>query len=577
MTWQGWVQIGVFVALITALVKPLGAYIAGIVDGRPKVPRLLAVFERGLYRLAGVDPAQEQSWVGYAFAVLCFHFFGIALLYLLQRMQNVLPLNPQKMPDVAPDLALNTAVSFATNTSWQSYVGETTLSYLTQIAGITVQSFLSAATGIAVAVALIRGFARRTSKTIGNFWVDLTRITLYVLLPISVVAALFLVWQGVPQTLLGYVDATTLEGVHQVLARGPVASQEAIKLLSGDGGGFFNANSAHPFENPGPLSGLIEMLLIFLIGGPLTYTFGRMVGDQRQGWALFTAMAILFLAGLATVYSSEAMPNPALAQLTIDQFSGSAQAGGNMEGKEVRFGIAQSALFATVSTASSDGAVNSMHDSFMPLSGLVLMANMMLDEVIVGGPGSGLFGMLLFVIVAVFVAGLMIGRTPEYLGNKIGGNEVKMAMLALLVVPAFILGLPAVAAVLPVGLAGLNNTGPHGFSEILYAYTSGAATNGSAFAGLNATTPFYNLTLAAAMFAGRFLVIVPVLCIAGMLAAKGRVPPALGTMPTHGPLFVTLLVGTVLIVGGLTFFPALAVGPIAEHFAMAKGTLYAAP
>jgi K+-transporting ATPase ATPase A chain len=577
VTWQGWLQIAVFTALITAAVRPLGAYVARIVDGPLKVPCLLSAFERGLYRLAGVDPEQEQNWVSYAVAVLCFHFVGIAALYLLQRVQNVLPLNPRQFDAVAPDLALNTAVSFATNTSWQSYAGETTLSYLSQMAGLTVQSFLSAATGIAAAVALIRGFARRTSETIGNFWVDLTRITLYVLLPICIVASLFLVWQGAPQTLGGYVDATTLEGAHQVLARGPVASQEAVKLLSGDGGGFFNANSAHPFENPGPVSGLVEMLLIFLIGAALTYTFGRMVGDQRQGWALLAAMAVLFFVGLTIVYATEAAPSPSFAPLAIDQATGPAQAGGNMEGKEVRFGVAQSALFATVSTASSDGAVDSMHDSFMPLSGLVLMANMMLDEVIVGGPGSGLFGMLLFVIVAVFVAGLMIGRTPEYLGNKLGGNEVKMAMLALLVVPAFILGLPAVAAVLPDGLAGLGNPGPHGFSEMLYAYTSGAATNGSAFAGLSANTPFYNLTLAAAMFAGRFLVIVPVLCIAGMLVAKGRVPPAMGTLPTHGPLFVAILVGTVLIVGGLTFFPALALGPIAEHFAMAKGVLYAAP
>jgi potassium-transporting ATPase potassium-binding subunit len=577
VTWQGWAQIGIFLALITAAVRPLGAYIAGIVEGRSKIPRPLAALENGIYRLAGIDPAQEQSWVSYTLALLWFHLAGIALLYPLQRVQNVLPLNPQRLPAVGSDLALNTAVSFATNTSWQSYAGETTLSYLSQMAGLTVQSFLSGATGMAVALALVRGFARRTSETIGNFWVDLTRITLYVLLPICVVAGLFLVWQGVPQTLGGYVDATTLEGAHQLLARGPVASQEAIKLLSGDGGGFFNANSAHPFENPGALSGLVEMLLIFLIGAALTYTFGRLVTDQRQGWALYAAMGVLFLAGLTIVYSREAKPNPVLARFAIDQAAGPDQAGGNMEGKEVRFGVAQSALFATVSTASSDGAVDAMHDSFMPLSGLVLMTNMMLDEVIVGGPGSGLFGMLLFVIVAVFVAGLMIGRTPEYLGNKIGGNEVKMAMLALLVVPVFILGMPAVAAVLPAGLAGLSNAGPHGFSEILYAYTSGAATNGSAFAGLSANTPFYNLTLAAAMFGGRFLVIIPVLCIAGMLVAKGRVPPAMGTLPTHGPLFVAVLVGTILIVGGLTFFPALALGPVAEHYAMAKGILYAAP
>ena len=560
--------------LTTAAVKPLGGYIARIVTGEARIPRPLAAIEAGIYRLAGVDPTEEQSWVSYALAVLWFHLFGIAALYLLLRVQNMLPLNPQAFDAVAPDLALNTAVSFTTNTSWQSYAGETTLSHLSQMAGITVQSFLSGATGVAVAITLVRGFGRRTSQTIGNFWVDLTRITLYVLLPICVVAAVFLVWQGVPQTLGPYVSATTLEGASQVLARGPVASQEAIKLLSGDGGGFFNANSAHPFENPGPLSGFVEVLLIFLIGAALTNTFGRVVGDQRQGWALFAAMAFLFLAGLAVVYASEAAPNPAFAPLGIDQAAGPSQAGGNMEGKEVRFGIAQSALFATVTTASSDGAVNAMHDSLMPLSGLVLMANMMLDEVIVGGPGSGLFGMLLFVIVAVFVAGLMIGRTPEYLGNKIGANEVKMAMLALLVVPAFILGLAALAAVLPIGLAGLSNAGPHGFSEVLYAYTSGAATNGSAFAGLNANTPFYNLTLAAAMFAGRFLVIVPVLCIAGMLVSKGRAPAAAGAMPTHGLQFVALLVGTIVIVGGLTFLPALALGPVAEQFAMQAGLKY---
>ncbi|HML10315.1 MAG TPA: potassium-transporting ATPase subunit KdpA [Stellaceae bacterium] len=579
MTWQGWLQIAVFAALLTAAVRPLGAYITALADLEWRAPPALDWLERSLYRIAGVDPSREHNWITYAFALLYFHFFGITLLYGLQRAQGLLPFNPQGMGAVSPDLALNTAVSFATNTSWQSYAGETTLSYLSQMAGLTVQSFLSMATGIAVALALVRGFARRTSQTIGNFWVDLTRITLYLLLPICIVGTLFLVWQGVPQTLGAYVDATTLEGAHQVIARGPVASQEVIKLMSGDGGGFFNANSAHPFENPTPVSGIVEIVLIFLIGAPLTYTFGRLVGDQRQGWAILAAMAVLFFAGLAIVYSAEAGPRPALTALGIDQAVGSAQAGGNMEGKEVRFGIGQSALFANVSTASSDGAVDSMHDSFMPLSGLVLMANMMLDEVIVGGPGSGLFGMLLFVIVAVFVAGLMIGRTPEYLGNKIGGDEVKMAMLALLVVPLFILGMPGIATVLPDGLAGPSsaNPGPHGFSEILYAYTSGAATNGSAFAGLSANTPFYNLTLAAAMFAGRFLVIVPVLSIAGMLVAKGRVPPASGTLPTHGPLFVSVLVGTVLIVGGLTFFPALALGPIAEHFAMLKGVLYATP
>ena len=568
MTWRGWLQIVIFAVLITALVKPLGGYIVRTVDGGGHVSRIFAPVERGLYRLAGIDPAEEQSWISYALALLWFHLVGIAAFYALLRLQGLLPLNPQQLDAMTPDLALNTAVSFATNTSWQSYGGESTLGYLAQMVGIVVQSFLSAATGVAVAIALVRGFARRSSATIGNFWVDLTRITLYVLLPICIVAALILVWQGVPQTFGAYVTATTLEGGQQVLARGPVASQMAIKLLSGDGGGFFNANSAHPFENPTALAGIVEMLLIFLIGAALTNAFGRMVGDQRHGWVLFGAMAVLFVAGLAVVYGSEGHPNPALSQFGLDQ------AAGNMEGKEVRFGAGQSALFATVTTASSDGAVNAMHDSFMPLSGLVMMANMMLDEVIVGGPGSGLFGILLFAIVAVFAAGLMIGRTPEYLGKKIEGNEVKMTMLALLCVPVAILGISAVAAVLPAGLSGLNNAGPHGFSELLYDYTSGAATNGSAFAGLSANAPFYNLTLAAAMFAGRFLVMIPVLCIAGTLAAKRIVPASNGTLPTHSMQFVGLLVGTIVIVGGLTFFPALALGPVAEHFALQAGLTY---
>ncbi len=574
MTWQGWLQIAVFAAVVTALVKPLGGYISRALDGSGSVQRVTAPLENALYRLAGVDPAEEQSWTSYALALLWFHLAGIVMLYGLLRLQNYLPLNPQQLDTLTPDLALNTAVSFASNTSWQSYGGETTLSYFSQMAGITVQSFLSCATGVAVAMALVRGFARRSSRAIGNFWVDMTRTTLYVLLPVCSVAGLFLVWQGVPQTLGPYVTATTLEGTQQVLALGPVAAQEAIKLLSGDGGGFFNVNSAHPFENPTALAGLVEMLLIFLIGVTLTNTFGRMVGDQRQGWALFAVMAVLFVAGVSAIYAGEARPNPALAAPGVDQAAEVWQGGGNMEGKEVRFGVAQSSLFASVSTASSDGAVDSMHDSFMPLSGLVLLANMMVDEVIVGGPGSGLFGILLFVIVAVFAAGLMIGRTPEYLGKKIEGNEVKMTMLALLCVPAFILGLSAVAAVVPAGIAGLGNNGPHGFSEILYAYTSAAATNGSAFAGLSANTPFYNLTLAAAMFAGRFLVIIPVLSIAGMLAAKKVVPASAGTLPTHGMLFVGLMIGTVLIVGGLTFFPALALGPAAEHFAMLGGATY---
>jgi K+-transporting ATPase ATPase A chain len=570
VTWQGWFLIIFFVVAVATMTRPLGGYIARIVDGNRPGPRSLIVLESGIYRLAGVDPTREQSWVGYALSLLCFHLIGIVALYGLQRLQHLLPFNPQKLAAVGPDLALNTAVSFATNTSWQSYAGETTLSYLSQMAGITVQSFLSGATGIAVAIVLLRGFARVSARTVGNFWVDLTRITLYLLLPICVVASLLLVSQGVPQTLKAYVEATTLEGDRQLLAYGPVASQEVIKLLSGDGGGFFNVNSAHPFENPTALTGLIELLLIFMIGAALTNTFGRMVGDERQGWALFTAMAVLFLAGVTVVYGGEAGRNPVFSPMGIDQAAGPDQAGGNMEGKEVRFGPAQSALFAMVSTASSDGAVDAMHDSFMPLSGAVLMANMKIGEVIFGGPGSGLFGMLLLVIVAVFVAGLMVGRTPEYLGKKIEADEIKMAMLALLITPAVILGSAAIAVVVPDGLSGPANDGPHGFSEILYAYTSAGATNGSAFAGLSANSAFYNLTLAAAMFAGRFLVIVPVLCLAGTLAAKRRVPPSAGTLPTHGPQFIALLLGTIIIFGGLTFLPALVVGPVAEHLAMPR-------
>ena len=568
MTWQGWAQLALFALLVAATVRPLGGYIVRVIEGGcTPLQRVLHPAETSFYRLAGVDPAVEQTWPVYALGLLMFHLIGFLALYGLQRLQNMLPLNRQQFDAVSPDLALNTAISFVTNTSWQSYGGETTLGNLVQMAGITVQSFLSAAAGIAVAIALVRGFARRSVMTIGNVWVDLTRATLYLLLPICVIGSLFLVWQGVPQTLGGFVHATTLEGMPQVIARGPVASQQVIAVMSGDGGGFFNTNASHPFENPSALSGIVEMLLIFLIGVALTNAFGRMVGDERQGWALFAVMAVMFLAGAAAIYSCEATPNHAFGPFHV-------QAGGNVEGKEVRFGVGQSSIFATVSTASSDGAVDAMHDSYMPLSGLIMMSNMMLDEVIVGGPGAGLFGMLLFAIVAVFVAGLMIGRTPEYLGKKLDGDEIKMTMLVLLTAPAFILVLTAVAAVVPAGLAGLTNNGPHGFSELLYAYTSGAATNGSAFAGLNANSPFFNLTLALAMFAGRFLVFVPVLCIAGLLAAKRVIPAGAGTLPTHGPQFVGLLVGTVVIVGGLTFFPALALGPVAEHFAMLQAVTY---
>jgi K+-transporting ATPase ATPase A chain len=575
MTALGWRQILLFAALVIAATAPLGGYMARVFAGeRVFLSGGLQPIERGIYRLAGIDSGSEQGWLAYALSLLTFNLIGTVFLYLLQRLQNFTPLNPGHLAAVDPDLALSTAVSFVSNTSWQSYAGEGTLSDLTQMAGIAVQMFLSAATGIAVAVALIRGFARRRAATIGNFWVDLTRTVLYVLLPLAVLAALFLVWQGVPQTLDGSVTAATRDGGVQTIARGPVASQLAIKMLSSDGGGFFNANSAHPFENPTPLSNLVELLLVFLIAAALTNTFGRMIGNQRQGWALFATMGLLFAVGVTMVYAAEARGNRLLQPLGIDALPGPLQPGGNMEGKEVRFGTAGSALFAAVSTASSSGAVNAMHDSFLPLGGAVLLTNMMLDEVIVGGVGSGLYSILLFCIVAVFLAGLMIGRTPEFIGKKIEHAEVKMTMLALLTVPALILLLTAVASVAPPGLAGLANNGPHGFSEILYAYTSAANTNGSAFAGLNANTPFYNLTLSLAMFGGRYLVIVPVLAIAGSLAAKPAAPRSAGTLPTDGGLFVGFLAGVILIVGGLTYLPALSLGPIAEHFAMQAGTLY---
>jgi potassium-transporting ATPase potassium-binding subunit len=575
MTALGWLQILLFAAAIIVLVAPLGGYMTRVFAGeRVFLSGVLQPLERGICRLAGADMGPEQGWLAYALSLVVFNLAGTILLYLLQRLQDLLPLNPQHLVAVYPDLALNTAVSFVTNTSWQSYAGEGTLSYLTQMAGIAVQMFLSAATGIAVAVALTRGFARQRADTIGNFWVDLTRAVLYVLLPLALVSALFFAWQGVPQTLAGSVSAATLDGGAQTIARGPVASQLAIKMLSSDGGGFFNANSAHPFENPTPLSNPVEMLAIFLIGAALTNTFGRMIGNQRQGWALLATMGLLFAAGVAMVYAAEAQANPLLQPLGIDWLPGPLQAGGNMEGKEVRFGIAGSSLFAAVSTASSSGAVNAMHDSFSPLGGAVLLTNMMLDEVIIGGVGSGLYSILLFCIVSVFLAGLMIGRTPEFIGKKIEPAEIKITMLAILTVPALIVSLAAVASVVPSGLAGLGNSGPHGFSEILYAYTSAANTNGSAFAGLNANTPFYNLTLALAMFGGRFFVIVPVLAVAGSLAAKPAAPRSAATLPTDGGLFVGVLVGVILIVGGLTYLPALSLGPIAEHFAMQAGVTY---
>jgi K+-transporting ATPase ATPase A chain len=567
MTLNGWLQIALFCVVVLALTKPLGFFLARIANGeRTFLSPVVGPIERGFYRLAGVKPDAEQHWTAYAAAMLIFNLAGFALLYALQRFQDVLPLNPQGFAAVGPELSFNTAISFVTNTNWQSYGGETSLSHFTQMAGLTVQNFLSAATGIALAIALIRGFARKSARTIGNFWADMTRMTLYVLLPLSLVIALALVWQGVPQTLDASVTATTLEGASQTIALGPVASQESIKLLGTNGGGFFNVNSAHPFENPTPLANFIGMLSIFALGAALTNVFGRMVGDQRQGWAILGAMGLLFIAGVAVTYWAEAAGNPLLAGLD--------PAMGNMEGKEVRFGIAVSSLFAVITTAASCGAVIAMHDSFMPLGGMIPLINMELGEIIIGGVGAGLYGMLLFAILAVFVAGLMVGRTPEYLGKKIEPREIKMTMLAILILPLAMLALTAIAVVLDDGLAGRLNQGPHGFSEILYAYTSAAANNGSAFGGLTANTPFYNLTLGVAMFMGRFLLIVPMLAVAGSLAAKKSAPVSLGTFPTHGGLFIGILIGTVLIVGGLTFLPALALGPIAEHLAMLAGQTF---
>jgi K+-transporting ATPase ATPase A chain len=569
MTINGWIQIAIFAVLVTLLVRPVGGFMTRLFNGeRTFMHPVLGPLERGTYVLAGVDPNKEQGWVTYAVGMLLFKVAGFLVLYALMRLQAFLPLNPAGQSAVPPDLSLNTAISFLTNTNWQNYGGESTMSYLVQMAGFTVQNFASAAAGIVIAVALIRGFARRSASTIGNFWADMTRATLYLLLPACTVLTLFYVWQGIPQTLGAYVDATTLEGAKQTIAVGPVASQVAIKMLGTNGGGFFNANASHPFENPTGFANLIQMITIFVIGGALTNQFGRMVKDERQGWALFAVMAVLWFAGVAVCYWAEAHGNPILTALGVDPSMG------NMEGKEVRFGIANSALFATVTTDASCGAVNAMHDSFTPIGGLVPMVNMMLGEVIFGGVGSGLYGMLLFVIVAVFVAGLMVGRTPEYLGKKIEAKEVKMTMLAILVLPLVMLVLTAIAVVLPGPLAALNNSGPHGFSEVLYAFVSQAANNGSAFAGLSGNTPFYNLTGALDMLVGRFFVIIPVLAIAGALAAKKTVPPSAGTFPTHDSLFVGLVTGVIVIVVGLTYFPALALGPVVEQFAMTAGTTF---
>ena len=575
MTANGLLQIALFCVVIIALTKPLGAYMTRLFAGEAIfLSPVLRPVERVIYRLCGINPREDQHWSVYAIAMLVFNGAGFALLYGLLRLQDLLPLNPQGFGAVPADLSLNTAISFVTNTNWQNYAGETTMSYLTQMLGLTVQNFLSAATGIALAVALIRGFARRSASGIGNFWVDLTRCTLYILLPLSFVIALFLVAQGMPQNLNAYVDATTLEGAHQTIAQGPVASQVAIKMLGTNGGGFFNANAAHPYENPNALSNFVQMVAIFALGAGLTNVFGRMVGDQRQGWAIFSAMGVLFLLGVGICYWAEGQGNPALIALNVDQSAGPLQSGGNMEGKEVRFGIANSALFATVTTAASCGAVNAMHDSFTALGGMIPLINMLLGEVIIGGVGAGLYGMLLFCIMAVFIAGLMVGRTPEYVGKKIEAREVKMTVLAILCIPLVVLGFTALATVLPDALKSVQDGGPHGFSEILYLYTSSAANNGSAFGGFTGNTPFYNVTGAIAMFIGRFFVILPMLAIAGSLAAKKVAPASAGTFPTHGFLFIALLVGVVLIVGGLTYFPALALGPVVEHLMMQAGQLF---
>ncbi|MBB6413214.1 potassium-transporting ATPase subunit KdpA [Mesorhizobium sangaii] len=567
MTLNGWIQILVYCGIIILLVKPLGGYMHRVFNGdRTLLSPVFGPLERGLYRICGTSEREEQHWTTYAVALLLFNLAGFLVLYVLQRLQGSLPYNPAGMTAVEPGLAFNTAASFMSNTNWQNYGGESTMSYLVQMAGLTVQNFVSAATGIAIAIALIRGFARASGKSIGNFWVDMTRSTLYLLLPLCIVLTLVYVWLGMPQTLGAYVNATTLEGAQQTIAVGPVASQVAIKMLGTNGGGFFNANAAHPFENPDAISNLIQMLSIFAIGAALTNVFGRMIGNQRQGWAILAAMGVMFIAGVIVCYWAEAAGNPLVHALGID--------GGNMEGKETRFGIALSALFAVITTAASCGAVNAMHGSFTALGGMIPIINMQLGEVIVGGVGAGLYGILMYIVVAVFVAGLMVGRTPEYLGKKIEAKEVKMAMLAILCLPLAMLVFTAIAVVLPTGVASMGNAGPHGFSEVLYAYTSAAANNGSAFGGLSGNTPWYNITIGIGMLMGRFLVIVPALAIAGSLVAKKTVPASAGTFPTDGPLFVGLLVGVILIVGGLTFFPALAVGPIIEHLAMIHGQTF---
>ena len=567
MTLIGWFQIVLYCATVAALAKPLGWYMTRVFNGeRTLLSPILRPVETVLYQIGGVDEKREQHWLTYTVSMLLFHVGGFFIIYGLMRLQAWLPFNPAEQSAVAADLSFNTAISFITNTNWQNYGGESTLSYLTQMLGLTHQNFLSAATGISLAVALIRGFSRSSMRTIGNFWIDVTRGTLYVLLPICIVYALFLISQGMPQTLGAYIEATTLEGARQTIAVGPVASQVAIKMLGTNGGGFFNANAAHPFENPTALSNFVQMISIFALGAALTNVFGRMVGNQRQGWAILAVMGVLFIAGVAVAYWAEANGTTALHALGLT--------GGNMEGKEVRFGIVASSLFAVVTTAASCGAVNAMHDSFTALGGMIPLLNIQLGEIIVGGVGAGMYGMLLFVVLTIFVAGLMVGRTPEYVGKKIEVREVKMAMLAILILPLMILGWTAVAVVYPAAVASMANAGPHGFTEVLYAFSSATGNNGSAFAGLTGNTLFYNLTLASSMFVGRFFMIVPAMALAGSLAAKKSIPPSVGTLPTTGGLFVGLVVGVILIIGGLTFFPALALGPVVEHLAGTANTLF---
>jgi K+-transporting ATPase ATPase A chain len=596
MTLNGFLQVGIYFLVLLAITKPLGVYMTRIFSGeRTFLGRVLGPLERLIYRLCRIDEHEEQHWTTYTAAMLMFSLVGLLVLYGLQRLQYYLPLNPQRFPGVAPDLAFNTASSFTTNTNWQAYSGESTMSYLVQMAGLAFHNFVSAATGIALAIAFIRGIARRETKTLGNFWVDLTRTTLYVLLPLCIIGALLLVSQGVIQNFRPYTQATlvepqqvektddrgnkTIESVTvQTIAQGPVASQEIIKELGTNGGGFFNANSAHPFENPTPFSNFLEMVAIFAISAGLTYTLGRMTGNQKHGWAVFSAMAILFLAGFFTAYYFEARGNPIFNQHGVTQaannMDGRQQAGGNMEGKEVRFGIVNSALFATITTDASCGAVNSMHDSFTPLAGMIPLLNIMLGEIIFGGVGAGMYGMLVMVVLTVFIAGLMVGRTPEYLGKKIEAKDVKMAMLYVLVFAFSILVFSAWSTIATYGASKVNNAGPHGLSEIVYAFVSGTGNNGSAFAGLNANTLWYNTTIGFAMLIGRFLMIIPMMAIAGNLATKKIVPPSAGTFPVHTPLFVVLLVGVILIVGALTFFPMLSLGPIVEHFLMELGIMF---